>query len=1198
MANKKLISIAIVALFVMSSFAVFGSLSPQTGTPDQQTAASSNIVTSLGNSMATPGSSVGVTLPHAINKNYTQTPLVKIEPITYSPTYIAVGEPVLFSTGATSGLPPYTYAWSFSGQGMNVSASGQSVFESFSAAGSYKVTATVTDGIGQTSSDNVTVIVYNTLSISVAPSTTSVSTGTPIHFNYKIAGGVAPYTLFYNLGNGVNCSVPHSNKTGSIKATYSLPGNYTALFGVSDAGASVYTVYNINVTESTTVITHIPALLVTASYPSPIDEGSTHTLIVRVTGGTGNNNVTVAWGDHTTSTGPKGFVDKQTFHIAHTYVRAALYTIDVTVEDSDGAITTTNVPVNVIYVPPTALLGYFNSAGIAQFPANHTLTLNLAHASKGIELAGKILNGAAPYHWVLSNTTAVVSKGTQKTPDVAFNITYYKTDVSGTHYLTLKVTDNDKDVVYTNLTIIVTTTKLSVTLEHSAANYLIGTTVHYTIQIHNITLNGTGKQSVTVTWSNGTSSVVHSKVMSFTGEPGATILLNDSLTFNGTYEATGVYYAYATVNYGTTFNSTPGAPHYYSKYSVAITISVEKPISYSVYVIPVSRALIAGSAALVYINVTGGSGVYDLTDMYSDSPFGEIYLNSTQMITEHITGDLTPYANISLNKAGKAMATSDMYFNFSFYVVYREAKGTQMFIMTGLINSTSSHGFSARFDIDFTVTEPHQLAISLQASSSTTYASYTSFTLWANVSGEELPYNITINFDGLLFYTPTISVNVPAADYTATWHNTTTTDMLVIDYKSPSSPASFKLTGLEYKSVANYSSSSHEIVANVNSTIDGLTYFISTAYDEYAIPYVVVENLQKSSSSVQAPGVVTFDANAIFGEFPNMHNYTYSWYINGKLVKNTTTSAVSLTFSTQGIYSVYAIVTAPNGEKATSATEKVTVSPSTTIIQIMSLRVLATMTNQTSGQTFIMNAGPADWSDNGTIYASLTVPQTNTGNYTLNVTYSYTLDVTEFSTTSAGNSSWKTYSFNAYNTTGHTQTLHVLSPTSQIGDISSILNGIATIEGKMGTLQTSVNNLNASIASVHNNVVELKTKLGYVNTNLTAMKATLTSTSSKLLGSTVYINSTLGSLSGKVTSISNGVATIHTSVGTLITTTNAIKTKVDSQSSAPNNDLIFLIVVIVLIVIALALVTVLYGRVNKLSKASEESNKQPPQNKQ
>ncbi len=1236
MNNKKLISIAIVAIMVLTAFAVFGSLPQQQTAAGTQNAKASGIATSLGGNAATAGSSLGVSIPHAINSNYTHTPPLSIGTISYAPNYTAVNEPIIFTVGSASGgLPPYTYAWSFNG--VPSSQQGQSVMNVFSTAGKYNVVATVSDGIGQHASTNVTINVLSTLKITVTPNLTHVKTGQPVSFSYAISGGMPPYHLSWNFGNNHLGSMGNSSvsapSTGVINTTFIVPGSYTAVFVVYDIyGHSASSVFNINVTNSETVITHIPPITISTYILSPQYEGTMNDLFVNVTGGTGYNNVIVVWGDHTSNSYSKPVVgiynQSANFKFPHTYAQAGLYMITVTVLDSQGVVATAYEPVDVNYLPPTAFIGYsyINATGVVHyaFPSNHTVTMNVTTASTtGIELAGNITNGAEPYSWYANNTTTELASGSQATPNTPFNLTRYKTDVPGTHFVTLTVKDRYGNKAYANLTIIVTTKLLYVALLHSFTstgtytpgpfNSTVDQTVHFSAQIHNIMLNSTGAVDVNVSYSNGTSHFVHYATLPFTGIAGA-IEPIQYVNFTGTYKSLGTYTAFATVNYGKAFSNATSA--HYSKSVEVVTVKSVPSVSYTVYVVPVSRFISAGQDAEVFVNVSGGDGHYSLNDLFANNTSGVIFLTSANANELIDNGNSTAYANITLNSTGSKMAITNLYYNFSFFVRYDTANKVDVSMtFSGLINDTSA-GVSIPFDITFIVTPAIPLDVTVQASTQMSYASKssstytagsTNFTLWVNVSGESAPYTIYLNYSyPIVFLNETGAYELRVSTNTsisATYTNLTDSSGHYIGGKltySGPAPVSIKITGLEFVSSTMFNSAApyQFSVHMINATVHSGSYFVSGAYDEIAIPYLEIHDFIQSATSIVAPGVVSFDVNAILGEFPNMHDYTYHWYLNGKPLVNTTTSVMSIPFSLNGTYKVNATVVSPTGEIADTGTLTVTVAPAFEVVQVISARVLATMTNETSRYTFIMNAGPVDWAENGTLYASLTVPQTTTGNYTLNVTYSYTLMVTEFQPNpyvtplNYSQGSWETYAANVYNTTVLAQSLHVFSPTSQNGQIAAIASGIATIQTKLDTLQTSVNSLNASIVSVSGNVVDLKTSVGYLTANLSAMNATVTSTSKTLLGSMTYVNSTFGTLSGKIVAVSGGIATIQTSVGNLTVATSAIKTKVDSLSSSLSDDLLFLIVVIVLVIITLALVTVLYGRVNKLSKASEQLNKQ------
>ena len=1219
MNNKKLISIAIVAIMVLTAFAVFGSLPQQQTAAGTQNAKASGIATSLGGNAALAGSSLGVRIPHAINPNYTHTPPLSIGAISYAPNYTAVNEPIIFTVGSASGgLPPYTYTWSFNG--VPSSQQGQSVMQVFSKPGDYKVVATASDGIGQHASTSITVDVLSTLMISVTPNATHVKTGQPVSFSYVISGGHAPYRLTWNFGNNNLGTMKDVNTTGVLNTTFIVPGSYTAVFVVYDIyGHSASSVFNINVTNSKTVITHIPPISISTYILSPQYEGTMNDLFVNVTGGTGYNNVTVVWGDHTANNYSKPtsglgiFNESLSFAFPHIYAQAALYTITVTVLDSQGVVATAYVPVDVLYLPPTAFIGYsYVSAGVVHyaFPSNHTVTMNVTTANTtGIELAGNITNGAEPYTWYANNTTKELAHGIQATPDTPFNLTRYKTDVPGTHFVTLTVRDHYGNKAYANLTIIVTTKSLYVTLLHSfydrapfmpgPFNATLDQTVYFQAQIHNIMLNSTGAVDVNVSYSNGTSHLVHYKTLNFTGTAGA-IEPIQYVDFTGTYKSLGTYTAFATANYGKTFSNASSA--HYSKSVEVVTVKSIPSVSFKVYVVPVSRFISAGQDAEVFVNVSGGDGNYALNDLFANNTSGVIFLTSANANELIDNGNATPYANITLNSTGKAMATTDLYYNFSFFVRYdTDNKVDVSMTFSGLINDTTA-GFSAPFEITFIVQPAIPLDVTVQASTQMSYASdsysaytpgSTNFTLWVNVTGEHAPYTIYLNYSyPVVFHNEAgvdelhVSTNTSVS---ATYTNITDVDGHYIGAKltySGPAPVSIKITGLEFVSStrANPNAPYQFSVHMINATVHSGTYFVSGAYDEIAIPYLEINDFTQSATSIVAPGVVSFDVAAIFGEFPNMHNYTYHWYLNGLSLVNTTTSAISIPFSVNGTYCVNATVVSPTGEIAYTHYLRVTVAPAFEVVQVISARVLATMTNET-GYTFIMNAGPVDWAENGTLYASLTVPQTTTGNYTLNVTYSYTLMVTEFqpnpylasiinefehldessvhginqttvvTAVSYLLGSWETYAANVYNTTPVMQKIAVISQPSANAQFDEILGQLAVLQTSIGRLTVNVADLNASVAQVSGNTVLINTKLGMMNTTLTAIGASV----SEVLQNSLVLTTELGSVQATLSQVDAQLVSFNSSLAVVNTTVGQLKLDVanlNASIAAVNGNLV------------------------------------------
>ncbi|MGC8585736.1 MAG: PKD domain-containing protein, partial [Thermoplasmata archaeon] len=175
--NKKaLISILVVMVMVLSAFLV---ITPTSSATPANTNGSGKmqVSTDLGNNVTLVAGSIGITLPNAINKNYTTPAPVSPGTPGNAPTYVTVGESVLFTvSSATGGLPPYSYSWEFyNAAGTSyTTATGQSTWHIFNHAGTHKVVSIVTDGVGNTASTSYNVTVYNPLQITVTASPANV----------------------------------------------------------------------------------------------------------------------------------------------------------------------------------------------------------------------------------------------------------------------------------------------------------------------------------------------------------------------------------------------------------------------------------------------------------------------------------------------------------------------------------------------------------------------------------------------------------------------------------------------------------------------------------------------------------------------------------------------------------------------------------------------------------------------------------------------------------------------------------------------------------------------------------------------------------------------------------------------------------------------------------------------------------------
>jgi PKD repeat protein len=107
---------------------------------------------------------------------------------------------VIFTGDASGGVPPYTYAWDF-GDGTSGS-NLQEASHSYLSVGNYSAVLTVTDSVGNTGAEAVSVSVTNPLSVTPAASTTQGLAPLTVDFSSTVTGGTPPYTYEWDFGDG------------------------------------------------------------------------------------------------------------------------------------------------------------------------------------------------------------------------------------------------------------------------------------------------------------------------------------------------------------------------------------------------------------------------------------------------------------------------------------------------------------------------------------------------------------------------------------------------------------------------------------------------------------------------------------------------------------------------------------------------------------------------------------------------------------------------------------------------------------------------------------------------------------------------------------------------------------------------------------------------------------------------------------
>jgi RHS repeat-associated protein len=223
--------------------------------------------------------------------------------------------------------------------------------------GSYSVVVTVTDGNMVTTSATTTAVISNAAPQLEAMDPIHVNEGEVVNVttNFTDPGTDDQHEALIDWGDGSSSagSVSFNDGNGIVTGnhTYSDGGQYTITISLSDdGGGSARTSTSASVQNSPPIVTSVPSI--------SGSEGSSVALTAAFTdGGTSDSHIaTIHWGDGTSSPGIVTSSGGQgTVTASHVYGDDDVYTVTISITDSDGLTTSATGSATIQNVAPTLI---------------------------------------------------------------------------------------------------------------------------------------------------------------------------------------------------------------------------------------------------------------------------------------------------------------------------------------------------------------------------------------------------------------------------------------------------------------------------------------------------------------------------------------------------------------------------------------------------------------------------------------------------------------------------------------------------------------------------------------------------------------------------------------------------------------------------------------------------------------------------
>ena len=245
-----------------------------------------------------------------------------------------VGKSITLTSSASGGTGSYTYQWYLNSNAISGVTSSTYTTPDYSSSGTYDYYVSITDGAGYTvNSNTIDETVNSDPTVSASSNVSSADVNYPIEFSSSPSGGTSPYTYSWTIG-GTQVSTSQD-----FSYSFSSAGSYTVEVTVTDSIGETYS-SSVSVT-----INNNPSVSVSSSQ-NPTDVGNSVTFTASESGGTGT--ISYAWTVNGASEGSGSTLD-------YSFSSSGSYTIEVTVTDSDGHVSTASIT-ETVYVDPSVLI--------------------------------------------------------------------------------------------------------------------------------------------------------------------------------------------------------------------------------------------------------------------------------------------------------------------------------------------------------------------------------------------------------------------------------------------------------------------------------------------------------------------------------------------------------------------------------------------------------------------------------------------------------------------------------------------------------------------------------------------------------------------------------------------------------------------------------------------------------------------------